>query len=155
MGDLRPHLRLRKLLDERLDAPVWPDGVAPVRFADVDPRRIHALLETAFPGVIAQFEDWHGNLIADTEFDPLLCIPAMSADGQLAGFVQCWTTGFVKDLAVAPAHRGRGLGAAMMWHAFATFASRGLPHVDLKVETGEHIARRLYARLGMIEVPVS
>ncbi|MET3898523.1 ribosomal protein S18 acetylase RimI-like enzyme [Devosia sp. UYZn731] len=39
-----------------------------------------------------------------------------------------------------------------MQHAFALFAARGLAHVDLKVDTDEEPARRLYARLGMVEV---
>lgn len=144
--------RLRKHLDTPLPTILWPDGIAPAAFDAVDPHGAHALLDDAFPGLVAPFEDWYGNLTADAEFDPALSIPALSVDGQIAGFVQCWTTGFVKDLAVAPEHRGKGLGAALMLHAFALFASRGLPAVDLKVESTEHAARRLYARLGMIEV---
>jgi len=144
--------RLRKHLDTPLPTFPWPEGIAPAAFDTVDPREPHALLDAAFPGLVAPFEHWYGNLTADVEFDPALCIPALTEDGHIAGFVQCWTTGFVKDLAVAPAHRGKGVGAALMLHAFALFASRGLPEVDLKVESTEHAARRLYARLGMVEV---
>ena len=145
--------RLRKYLPGAADEPVWPDKVTPVAFDAVDPRRLHALLDTAFPGLTASFEDWYGNLTADTEFDPALCVPALTSDGQIAGFVQCWTSDFVKDLAVDPQHRGRGIGAALMQHAFFLFAQRGAPYVDLKVQLEEATARRLYARLGMVAVP--
>ncbi len=146
------YLRLRKKLDGPLPAPVWPEGISPVTFDAVDPRLLHGLLDEAFPGgLIAPFEHWYGNLTADAEFDAALCIPALTADGRVAGFVQCWTSGFVKDLAVSPIYRGRGLGAALMLHAFALFAARGAPHVDLKVQLTEAPARRLYARLGMVE----
>lgn len=146
------YLRLRKQLDGPLPVPAWPQGITPAAFDAVDPRLLHALLDEAFPGgLIAPFEDWYRNLTTDAEFDPALCIPALTGDGKVAGFVQCWTSGFVKDLAVAPGYRGRGLGAALMLHAFALFAARGMPHVDLKVQLDEAPARRLYARLGMVE----
>jgi ribosomal protein S18 acetylase RimI-like enzyme len=151
--DERPHIRLRKDLDTPVTAPNWPEGIAPVAFAAVDPRQLHAVLDQAFPGLVPRFKDWYGNLTSDTEFDPALCVPALTEDGSVAGFVQCWTSGFIKDLAVAPGHRGKGVGAALMQHAFALFAARGMSHVDLKVEPGEEPARRLYARLGMVEVP--
>ncbi|MET3924641.1 GNAT family N-acetyltransferase [Devosia sp. 2618] len=149
---VRPHLRLRKRLDTPIPAPVWPPGITPERFDAVEPSRIHAVLEAAFPGLVAAREDWYGNLTTDSEFDPALCVPAITEDGQVAGFVQCWTGDFIKDLAVAPQFRGKGLGAALMLHVFGLFAARGSSHVDLKVETEEQPARRLYARLGMVEV---
>lgn len=149
-----PHLRLRRHLVAPLATPLWPTGVRPVPFDAVDPRRLHDLLALAFPGVVADFDVWYGNLIHDAEFDAELCIPALAQDGSAAGFVQCWTSNFVKDLAVAPAHRGKGVGAALMLHAFGLFAARGAPCVDLKVETDALTARRLYARLGMVEAPL-
>lgn len=113
---------------------------------------MHALLDNAFPGLVARFADWHGNLTSDPEFDPALCIPALKQDGRAVGFVQCWTSNFVKDLVVDPQHRGQGVGAALMQHAFSLFAQRGAPYVDLKVQLDEAPARRLYARMGMVEV---
>lgn len=149
-----PHLRLRKHLEIPPATALWPSGIRPVPFDTVDPRRIHVVLDTAFPGLIAGFDDWYGNLTHDSEFDATLCVPAVTEDGSVAGFVQCWTSNFIKDLAVAPAYRRTGLGTALMLHAFALFAARGAPFVDLKVQVDEEPARRLYARLGMVEAPL-
>ncbi len=148
----RTWLRLRKHLNAPLRPVTWPDGTTPAAFESVDPRCLHALLDATFPGLVAKFEDWYGNLTTDAEFDPALCVVALAEDGSVAGFAQCWTSGFVKDLAVASEHRDKGVGTALMLHVFALFAARGLPQVDLKVETTEQPARRLYARLGMVEV---
>lgn len=148
----QPYLRLRKALAGNPASPTWPAGYTPAALEQIDPARVHALLEIAFPGQIAPVEDWHGNLVSDEEYDPALCIAVLDAEGSVAGYIQCWTSNFVKDLAVAPAHRQRGIGEALMRHAFTLFAARGAAHVDLKVETSELPARRLYARLGMVEV---
>lgn len=148
----RAHLRLRRYLDAPLAPPIWPSGILPVAFDAVPPQKLHDLLEQAFPGAIAPFADWYGNLTQDDEFDAALCVSAVTDQGDVAGFAQCWTSNFVKDLAVNPDYRGRGIGAALMRHCFALFAARGAPYVDLKVEVDEEPARRLYARLGMVEV---
>ena len=153
-GTAPPHLRLRKYLDTPPAAAIWPDGIRPVPFDAVDPRLLHQLLDVSFPGMVAPFSDWYGNLTKDEEFDPALCIPALAADHSVAGFIQCWTSDFVKDVAVAPAHRSKGVGAALLTHAFALFTARGAAHVDLKVAIEGWPARRLYARLGMVEVPL-
>lgn len=147
-------IRLRKRLSTSDTALSWPSGIRPAAFDAVDPRRLHELLVVAFPGLVAPFDDWYGNLTHDSEFDASLCVPALADDGGVAGFVQCWTSNFVKDLAVAPAYRGQGVGAALMQHAFALFAARGAQYVDLKVGADEQPARRLYARLGMVEAPL-
>lgn len=142
---------MRKMLTQPVAKPHWPDGIRPVAFTDVDPRLLHGLLDLAFPGRVADFVTWYGNLTTDAEFDPALCMPAVAAEGEVAGFVQCWNTGFVKDLAVSPVHRRKGVGAALMQRAFALFAERGHDHVDLKVQLADLPAYRLYTRLGMEE----
>jgi ribosomal protein S18 acetylase RimI-like enzyme len=71
----------------------------------------------------------------------------------VAGVAQCWTEGFVKDLAVRPAFRGRGLGEALLHAVFAEFARRGVREVRLKVDADNPTgAVRLYERVGMREL---
>ena len=147
------YLRLRMDLSAGAPAPEWPSGIRPSAFEAIDPRPVHALLCEAFPGAIGTFEEWYGNLTSDSEFDPSLCVAAMAGNGEIAGFVQCWTSDFIKDLAVSPSYRKLGLGTALMREMFSRFARRGAKFVDLKVGTENHAARGLYARLGMVEVP--
>jgi ribosomal protein S18 acetylase RimI-like enzyme len=72
------------------------------------------------------------------------------AGAELAGACLCWSEGWVKDLAVAPSARGRGLGEALMRQAFAEFHRRGLATVGLKVDADNPTgAVRLYERVGM------
>ncbi|WP_201391081.1 GNAT family N-acetyltransferase [Ktedonobacter sp. SOSP1-85] len=58
--------------------------------------------------------------------------------------------GWVNTLAVAREWRGRGVGLALLQHAFGEFARRGLQRASLSVDaqnlTG---ATRLYQRAGM------
>ena len=79
---------------------------------------------------------------------------AVGAAGDPVGLAQCWTSGFIKDLAVVPPWRGRGIGDALLAEVFLEFRNRGLPHVDLKVGAANAPALSVYRRAGMIEVPL-
>ncbi|TIS79491.1 MAG: GNAT family N-acetyltransferase [Mesorhizobium sp.] len=132
-------IRLRKILDDTLAPPRWPEGFVMRGFEATDAPALHALLTTVF-------DDG-----ADGPFD--LCFLVIDSKGRLAGAALCWTRAFVKDLAVHPEARGRGVAEALMWHVFAAFRARGAAHVDLKTSTVENAAAvRLYERLGMFEV---
>jgi len=94
------------------------------------------------------FRKWWNALHKDKEFDPSLVFIALDSEG-VAGLAQCWTSAFVKDLAVAPRMRRIGLGRALMLAAFETFSRRGADHVDLKVRADNAPAIALYKSLGM------
>ncbi len=147
-------IRLRKILDDTLVAPHWPDGFVMRGFEPGDAPALHALLSEVFDdGTDGPFEDWWPRISGDSEFDPALCFLAIDGKGRLAGAALCWASAFVKDLAIHPEARGRGLAEALMWHAFAAFRQRGAGHVDLKTNTVINAAAvRLYERLGMFEV---
>ena len=112
---------------------------------------VHALLEHAHRdgSGVAPFEVWWQALRGDAEYDPALVFLAGDPDGRVIGVAQCWTSAFVKDLAVTGHWQRRGVGAALLTHVFAAFRTIGAGHVDLKVEAGNATARRLYSRLGM------
>ncbi|SMQ70121.1 Ribosomal protein S18 acetylase RimI [Devosia lucknowensis] len=145
-----PHLRLRKHLGPDIAPPVWAAGIAPVAIAEIDPRAAHAVLAASLP--VADFNNWHATLLSDSEYDPELCVAAVTGAGAVVGVVQCWTSAFVKDLAVAPDWRRHSIGTSLMQHAFTLFSRRGAAHVDLKVDIENHAGRQFYARLGMMEI---
>ncbi|RWM15177.1 GNAT family N-acetyltransferase [Mesorhizobium sp.] len=147
-------IRLRRILDETLTAPHWPEGFVMRSFEHRDAQALHALLEEVFDdGADGPFEDWWPRILGDDEFDPDLCFLVIDGKGLLVGAALCWSSGFVKDLAVHPDSRGHGIGEALMRHVFLTFRGIGTAHVDLKTNTVENAAAlRLYERLGMILV---
>jgi ribosomal protein S18 acetylase RimI-like enzyme len=57
--------------------------------------------------------------------------------------------GWVKDIVVRTTERGRGLGKALLHHAFRAYAERGAKRVGLKVDsTNPTGAPQLYERMG-------
>ncbi len=136
--------------------PPWPEGIRLRPFvAERDAPEVHATLVEAFAGSderVAPYEEWLPWVTGDPSYDPALVFVA-AADGIVAGVAQCWTEGFVKDLAVRPAFRGRGLGEALLYAVFAEFAGRGVGGVRLKVDADNPTgAVRLYRRAGMREL---
>jgi ribosomal protein S18 acetylase RimI-like enzyme len=148
---------MRKLLDGDQPAPRWPASIG-VRTLKTphDAKAVHALLVHAYEGdadLFPPFEDWWGRFSGDPEFDGDLCFLAFDAEGVLAGVALCWTSAFLKDLAVHADMRRRGLGQALLLHVFSIFRARGASHIDLKVETGNAEGMRLYRGCGMVHVP--
>jgi ribosomal protein S18 acetylase RimI-like enzyme len=142
---------MRRSLTGPFAAPAWPEGVTVRGFVPADARDVHALLERAYSGgggSVAPFDEWLPTMTTDSEFDAELWFVARSGDG-VAGVALCWTSAFVKDIAVSAAWRRRGLGTALLLHCFTAFAGRGAPALDLKVDSDNpSSAVRLYRQLG-------
>lgn len=150
--------RLRRVFDGTEPLPVWPPGITMRTLQDAaDARAMHGLLILTYgegdSDIFPSFEDWWERVSGDAEFDADLCFLAFDATGQLAGLAHCWTSAFLKDLAVRPDMRRHGLGAALLHHCFVTFRARGASHIDLKVELNNAAGLRLYGGAGMVEVP--
>ena len=136
--------------------PAWPAGIA-VRTvaAPADERAAYAALEEAFGDhwghVPTTFEAWQRRVKGES-FDPSLWFLAVAGE-EVAGAALCrqdGETGWVDSLGVRPAWRRRGLGLALLRHAFGEFHRRGWAQavlgVDAANETG---ATRLYEGAGM------
>ena len=145
---------MRIELDGWVETPCWPAGVSVRTFRPEDAPAVHQLLVDAFAGApeeILLFGEWHETTTTDPQFDPGAWFLA-EEDGVLVGAALAWDDGFLKDLAVHPKARRRGIGAALLHHLFRELAGRGIDRVSLKVLASNHEARRLYERVGMTDV---
>lgn len=150
--------RMRLGLDRPSPEPLWPPGVQVRPYErPADDVATHTLIEACFAEIGGQhrrtLEQWSVFLLATAKFDPELCLVAVAADGQAVGAAMSQDAGdygFVRQLAVAPAYRGRGLGLALLHECFRRHAARGLPatvlYVDAANPTG---ALALYEKAGM------
>lgn len=149
--------QLRRHLAGPRQEPAWPEGVREARFRpERDLDDVHRLLVSAYPpnkNPFSSLRSWRRWLTSDPEYSPEAIFLARSTAGELLGVCQCWTSAFIKDLAVAPGQRRRGIGEALLMRSFAYFAGKGARFVDLKVKIGNPTgAERLYKKVGMVEV---
>lgn len=147
-------------------APVFPDDIRVVTFAD------YPNVEAFATAVKVGFAD-HRGAAADTPmqyyidrittvmkesiFDPTVWWLALGENDTPAAVCNCFNeaeefpnTAYVQQLAVVPAFRRKGLGLALLHHAFGEFYRRGLDGVSLGVDGASLTnAVALYERAGM------
>lgn len=137
----------------------WPEGIALEPYADDDARRVYEADMKSFADhwefEREPYEDWaHGRF--REPHDPSLWFLAVDR-GELAGICLCRPhrtgnpeLGWVSVLGVLRPWRRRGLGLALLRHAFREFHRRGLRRVGLRVDAENTTgAVRLYERAGM------
>ena len=76
---------------------------------------------------------------------------ARDADGRIIGFCSFWRVFdelHINNLAVAPAHRRTGAGAALLARALTEGATLGAARATLEVRRSNEAALRLYERFG-------
>jgi mycothiol synthase len=155
----REILRMWRMLDGELAEPHWPEGVSVRSYSDADGERVQALLDQEYAGwdesyVARSHDGWLTFMTKHEDFDPALWFLA-EQDGELVGCALHWKEnqgrGWVKDIVVRSSERGRGLGKALLQHAFRAYAERGADRVGLKVDsTNPTGAPQLYERLGFV-----
>jgi mycothiol synthase len=151
--------RMTAPLDDEPAEPEWPEGISVRPFTQDDARRVYVVQEETFSDLEdhspLSYEDWTYWSFRDG-FDPELWFLA-EADGELVGVVLCRpefegdaTFGWVSVLGVRKPWRGRGLGLALLRHAFREMRARGKTRVGLGVDAENATgAVRLYERAGM------
>lgn len=143
-------------------APEWLEGIV-VRTAvpSQDERAIYEARDEAFRDHYdyqsIPFETWlHWQTSDPQQYDPSLWFLALDGE-QIAGAALCRPhlaedpgMGWVDDLGVRQPWRRRGLGMALLRHAFGAFYRRGTPRVGLSVDAANLTgATRLYERAGL------
>ena len=146
--------RLRKDLDRQIPPPEWPPGFSCRTLLASDAHAIHDVMSEAYVDGrgVPPFDNWWPNFSCDPEFDASLCFLVFGKD-RLAAVALCWTSAFLKDLAVHPDFKRIGLGGNLLRQVFGAFRERGAKAVDLKVEAGNQAAIALYERAGMYRAP--
>ena len=143
-------------LDEAPPLPHWPTEISVRTFVpDQDERITYEAVEDAFRDLWGRPRNPFERFLRETEkesFDPSLWFLAMDGD-EIAGLTLCKTIageGWVEVVGVRRPWRNRGLGLALLRHAFAEYHRRGIRKVVLSVDA-ESItgAPRLYGRAGM------
>ena len=153
----RQYYEMRIDLDEDLERPVWPAGIA-VRTMQVgrDEPRLHLADNEAFAEhhlfEPRTFEEWRLHHVDRPDFDPGLW--PIGWDGEeIAGYAAAFAAddgGYVADLAVRAPWRGRGLGLALLLEEFRALGARGATVARLTVDAQNATgAVELYRRAGM------
>lgn len=151
------HLRSSFDLDRGLEPPVaaatWPEGVAvaPFRRGEED-EAVHALVyvDAAWADVPGHSERaldaWRSMISA--EYRGWVARRDGRPVGWVAGRVYPDGRGWVQQLAVARAERGRGLGRALLLHSLADLVAHGATSLALGVEAANEHALGLYRDVG-------
>lgn len=151
-------------------APAWPQGVVLKTYQTMhNLRAIYDAADEAFQdhwGHVDQptdnhFKEWQFNHIeSNPDFDPTLWFVAMEGD-EITAVCLCRPfvdddphMGWVNTLGVRRPWRNKGLGMALLLHAFGEFHRRGQKRVGLGVDASSLTgATRLYEKAGMSPDP--
>ncbi len=98
------------------------------------------------------FDAWRARLLGREDFDPGLWFLAWEGGAAVGGLIAYdhGDLGWVRGLGVRRRWRRRGIGGALLTHAFAEFVRRGQTRVELGVDAeGETRPLRVYERAGM------
>jgi mycothiol synthase len=152
--------RFYRMLVEHEDepsTPEWPEGFRVSTFEPGDGRAFHAALDEAFADewnfVSEPYEHWAERRMNVPDFDPTLWFIVRQGD-EIAAVLRCDAeragAGWIGALGVLGPWRKRGLGLALLRHAFGEFYRRGQRRVGLGVDAQNPTgATRLYERAGM------
>lgn len=155
----RYSLRMAIDLGAGIVPPSWPEGIVLRTLAPGDERLVYETHMETFadswehePADYADWSHWH---LDATRYPAALSFLAFQGE-ELAAIALCRKddvlagVGWVSILGVRRQWRRKGLGAALLRHAFAELAAHGCTRVVLGVDgTSLTGAERLYERVGM------
>jgi mycothiol synthase len=157
---VRRSYRMEIDLAEPTTEPDWPEGIEVRAFRSGDERVFFDVQQEAFEDswepMRTPFEEWeHWFLGSSPRFVPELWFLAFAGE-EPAGVAICHPhpgypeLGWVGELGVLRPWRRRGVGRALLLHAFAAFRERGLARAGLGVDaTSLTGANQLYESAGM------
>lgn len=118
---------------------------------------VAALWRAAGPAIQLRRSDEEAEVARKLTRDPDLFLVAASGKRLVGTVIGGWDgrRGYVYQLAVAPSHRGRGLGAALMAELDARFALKGCPRMNLFVADEDPSAIAFCEHLGWQRLPAT
>jgi ribosomal protein S18 acetylase RimI-like enzyme len=143
---------MRRALEPPLPEPAWAGTAEVLPFErERDAERVWDLITRGFAGEFGShprpFEEWqHLALRPGTS---VICVFETGRLIAVSVNLPRGGEGFVSQLAVDPAERGRGLGLALLHQTFRMDHAAGLPATALTVDGENANARRLYEKAGM------
>jgi mycothiol synthase len=155
--EARHYYGMRIDFDRPPSAPAWPPGLEVSTFRPDDARAFHQALGESFEDEWGfhqpSFEEWKRERLDAPETDTSLWF-VVREDDEVVAVARCDPKreggGWVAALGVRKPWRKRGIGLALLKHAFVEFHRRGESHVGLGVDTQNPSgATRLYERAGM------
>ena len=162
---VRVFYKMHVALDAPPDPPVWPEGVRLRAYdPDRDSRIVHAAMDAAFAdhwdARPIPYDDWMHVHRRAGNYDPalwFLAVPVAGPEDAILGAALCRPReythpdmGWISQLFVRRDWRRRGLGEALLRHAFGVFYGRGKQRAGLTVDAGNLSgALRLYETVGM------
>lgn len=145
-------LRLPPDVDVPATAPV---GVEIRQYRPDEEHEVYTVIDNAFSEWEGResrsFEDWQSAVTHSVGFDPALLLVA-EVDERVAGAavgVHYPGEGWVDQVAVDPAHRGRGIARALIGSLFREFRGRGEQRMGLNTDSRTG-ALGLYTGMGMV-----
>ncbi len=154
---VRHFFRMAIELTEPPAQPNWPDGLEPRTFDREHAKAFQAASEDAFAEEWGHerepFDHWRRRRLDDPAATPDLWLGVWEGD-KIAATLICdarrYEMGWIASVGVRKPWRRRGLGLALIHHAFNEFWRRGERKVGLGVDAENQTgATRLYERAGM------
>ena len=148
------HYRMQIMLDQPFAAVDWPANILLSNYEEKDEVELYELINQAFTWqgrTIPTLESWRSLIFRGGRYDPLYFV-LLRDGGKLIGAALSYAEeagGWIRQLAVAPAYQGKGLGGKLLRHMFEVFSSAGLPSVALSVASANSNAFQFYERNGM------
>ena len=153
----REFLRMQVVFDAPPAAAEWPAGIEVRGFRrHVDEAAVHAAMDEAFRDhyrpTQMDLDEWTALQFSRPDLDLGLWWVAWDGD-EVAGSVLAFAMldgAYIDELGVRRPWRGRGLGRALLLHAFAGLYDRGVRRMYLGVDsTNPTGAMRIYESVGM------